>query len=246
VKVRAQLDTPPDAVVIVQASRMEEWKGHRLLIDALHLLRDLPGWVCWIVGGAQRLQESVYLQRLKTLAVRREVSDRVRFLGQRMDVARLFSAADIYCQPNIGAEPFGIAFVEALSAGLPVVATALGGAAEIVNRSCGVMVEAGDAQLLADELRKLINDQNERQRLSANGPERAAHLCDPRRQLNRLHTILENIAHADGVDGDTLSVAGVQRESGPSIASKSQSKRNNTSEKTIASRRSLQPSNVDD
>ena len=48
---RRQLDTPREAVVIVQASRLEAWKGHRVLIDALAALKDRPGWVAWIAGG---------------------------------------------------------------------------------------------------------------------------------------------------------------------------------------------------
>jgi len=55
---------------------------------------------------------------------------RVRFVGERLDVARILAAADIFCQPNIEAEPFGIVFIEALYAGLPVVASASGGALE--------------------------------------------------------------------------------------------------------------------
>ena len=48
-------------------------------------------------------------------------------------VPRLMAAADIYCQPNTTPEPFGIAFVEALAAGVPVVTTAMGGPLEIVD-----------------------------------------------------------------------------------------------------------------
>ena len=67
----------------------------------------------------------------------------MRWLGQRRDVPELLAAADIYCQPNVGAEPFGIVFVEALYTGLPVVTTALGGALEIIDASCGVLVPPG-------------------------------------------------------------------------------------------------------
>ena len=67
----------------------------------------------------------------------------MRFLGERRDVAACMRAADIHCQPNTAPEPFGLAFVEALYAGLPVVTTALGGALEILTDACGVLVPAG-------------------------------------------------------------------------------------------------------
>jgi glycosyltransferase involved in cell wall biosynthesis len=133
------------------------------------------------------------------------VADRVRFLGQRTDVPALLAAADIHCQPNLGAEPFGIAFVEALYAGLPVVTTALGAATEILDESCGVLVPPGDAAGLAEALRRLIEDPRERQRLGRAGPTRASQLCDPARQLNRLAEVLRP-STARGRAACTLSV----------------------------------------
>jgi glycosyltransferase involved in cell wall biosynthesis len=62
-RVRRELDTPADALVIVQSSRMEPWKGQSLLIAALGRLRDRLGWVAWVAGGAQRPHEQAYLDR---------------------------------------------------------------------------------------------------------------------------------------------------------------------------------------
>src|SRR5262249_49606163 len=142
-KVRAALDTPEDAVVIVQASRLEPWKGHQLLLEALAKLAPLSGWVCWIAGGPQLPGEDAYLAELRQPSDRLGVTGRVRWLGQRSDVPSLLAAADIHCQPNTGPEPFGIAFIEALYAGLPVVTTAIGGPMEIINDTCGVLVAPG-------------------------------------------------------------------------------------------------------
>src|SRR5205085_3788898 len=64
IKIRNETKTRQDSVVIIQVSRMEEWKGHVLLINALGKLRAMPEWTCWIVGGAQRREETRYAQRL--------------------------------------------------------------------------------------------------------------------------------------------------------------------------------------
>ena len=157
-EVRRELATAADDVVIVMACRLERWKGHRLLLDALARLSDMPRWRCWIAGGVQRRADQVYLAELQQFAADSGIADRVSFLGQRRDVPRLLCAADIHCQPNIGPEPFGLAFVEAMAAGLPVVTTATGGALEIVDESCGRSVAAEDSVALAAELRKLILD----------------------------------------------------------------------------------------
>ncbi|HEX2205366.1 MAG TPA: glycosyltransferase [Longimicrobium sp.] len=192
--VRRALGTAAEDVVIVQASRMEPWKGHRVHLEALALLRDVPGWTCWLAGGAQRPHEARHRRELGAFAAERGIAGRVRFLGERADVPRLFAAADVHCQPNLGPEPFGIAYVEALYAGLPVIASDLGGAAEIVDDSCGARVPAGDARAVADALRRLVGDPDLRTRLGAAGPARARALCDPAAQAARLHGLLTDLA----------------------------------------------------
>lgn len=200
-EVRRELDTPEHAVVLIQVSRLEPLKGHDLLLEALGRLRGSPGWVAWIVGGPQRPAEHAYLAALRARAAALGIADRVRFLGQRADVPRLLAAADVSCQPNAGAESFGIAPVEALYAGLPVVATRLGGVAEVLDATCGVLVPPGDAAALAAALGQLIADPEARARLGAAGPMRAAALCDPAQVLDRLRAVLAPVAGCPAMAG---------------------------------------------
>jgi glycosyltransferase involved in cell wall biosynthesis len=197
--IRAELNAPDDAVVIVQSSRLERWKGQTLLLSALGQLRDVPNWVCWIAGGAQRPHEAEYLQELQAQAGELGVGDRVQFLGQRADVPRLLVAADIHCQPNTGPEPFGIAFVEALYAGLPVVTTAMGGGMEIVDASCGQQVAPNDAKALSEVLRSLVTNPDQRATLAAGGRLRACALCDPAQQMTKLHDLLYQLVQQEAV-----------------------------------------------
>lgn len=190
--VRAELDTPPGAAVIIQVSRMEECKGHSLHLRALGSLLKLEGWVCWMVGGGQRPRERAYEERLKAEAAELGLGNRLRFLGQRRDVPRLLAAADIYSQPNTAPESFGLTFVEAMHAGLPVVTTAIGGACEVVDDSCGLLVPRGDAAGVGSALRELIETPSLVPRLGQRGPARARELCDPARQIARLHEVLES------------------------------------------------------
>ena len=193
-KVRSSLITASEAVVILQASRMEPWKGHNVLLEALAEIIDLPQWVCWIAGSPQRRREAVYEQSLRQRVKELGLSHRVRFLEHRSDITQLMQAADIYCQPNVGAEPFGIAFVEAMKAGLPVVTSAAGGPLEIIDKSCGVLVEPKSTASLALHLKALIENEQQRRRLGAAGAHRASALCDPGRQLRRLDAILRRTA----------------------------------------------------
>ena len=185
--------TPGKHVVIIQVSRMEAWKGHQVCLEALTMLRDVPGWTCWQVGGAQRRQEERYLDRLRAFATQHDIASRVRFLGERTDVPRLLGAADIYCQPNTAPESFGITFVEALSAGIPVVTTAMGGALEIVDETCGLLVPPRDAQALAAALRRLLGDEALRIRLGRQARIRRRELCDPATQIRRICEMLASL-----------------------------------------------------
>jgi len=191
--IREDLQTPEDAIVIVQSCRLEAWKGHGLLLDALGRLADVPRWMCWMAGGVQRPSEADYLAELRRQADALGIGERVRFLGQRADIPNVLASADIHCQPNTGPEPFGVAFVEALHAGLPVVTTALGGALEILTEDCGILVPPGAPDALATALLRLIQNDELRRQLGTNGPDRARHVSDPVRQLDKIVTALSSI-----------------------------------------------------
>jgi glycosyltransferase involved in cell wall biosynthesis len=189
--IRSALHTRSDATVIIQVSRMEPWKGHRLHFEALSMLRDIPNWVCWQVGGPQRPREIKYFESLIREAEQLGIRERVRFLGERKDVSTLLHAADLFCQSNHKPEPFGLVFIEALFAALPVVAIASGGALEIIDNSCGFLTLANAPAIAAAE-RVLIEDALLRASLSNAAPGRAETLCDVERQINKLAAILDS------------------------------------------------------
>jgi len=189
--IRREQAAGDETTVIIQVSRFEAWKGHLLHLNSLAKLNTAKDWVCWMVGGPQNPQEERHYHEVRETAERLGLTSRVRFLGQRSDVLKLLAGADIFCQPNEGPEPFGIVFVEALWAQRPIVTTALGGALEILNESCGVLVEPANPDALAAALRLLIESPDLRSRLGNAGPARARQLCDPAAQIAMLYHALE-------------------------------------------------------
>jgi glycosyltransferase involved in cell wall biosynthesis len=204
--IRASLDTPAGDTVVVMASRLDPMKGHRVLLSAVERLRQVPDWTCWIVGGAQGTDEAVYEGELRRAVRVFDLERRVRFAGQRRDVAAVLRAADVYCQPNTAPDAFGLSFVEALHAGLPVVTSAIGGALEIVDRDCGYLLPPGDENALTGALRALIVDAGERARLGQAARSRPAVICNPRTEMRRLQQALA--ARPPGVGLPLAALAG--------------------------------------
>jgi glycosyltransferase involved in cell wall biosynthesis len=190
--VRASIGVDEQTPVVLVASRFEKWKGHRALIAAMADIAE--PWQLWIAGTPQRADERAYERELREYARASRVDDRVRFLGERRDVAACMRSADIHCQPNTAPEPFGLAFVEALYAGLPIVTTAQGGALEILTDACGVLVPRDDTPALTRALRRLVVDREARLRLGTAGPARARELCDPATQLGALAALVRATA----------------------------------------------------
>jgi glycosyltransferase involved in cell wall biosynthesis len=177
-----------DFVVLV-AARFERWKGHDLLLEAAKRL-PAAGMRVWIAGAAQRPSEAAYQERLRAMAATPELAGVVTLLGEREDVPTLMRLADAYCQPNLRGEPFGIAIAEAMRAGLPCVVSAPGGAAELLDDSCAVVVAPGDTSAIAAALQSLQADPQRRAAMGRAAVERASRLTDPAGRLDELESAM--------------------------------------------------------
>jgi len=192
--VRQELGALPGDVVLLQASRADRWKGHDQLLAALERIKDLPGWRLWLAGGAQRPTERTFLSELAQQVSRAGLDERVRFLGERRDVPRLLAGADLYVQANRGPEGFSLVFIEAFAAGVPIVTMRLGGAAEIIDETCGALVAPGDVAGFAHALRELIPATERRRSMGARARARVVELCDPAARLRELERVLTETA----------------------------------------------------
>jgi glycosyltransferase involved in cell wall biosynthesis len=203
---RTQLQARPEDTVILQASRIERWKGPDLVLRALGRLQALPNWRFWLAGGAQRRHECSFLGELKRLAVELKIEDRVQFLGQRTDVPLLMRAADLYCQGNRGKESFGLSFLEAGYCGLPVVTTDLGAVPEWLDPSAGILVAVENVEALAQALRRLLTDAAQRKAMGACAKDKALELCNTSNQLHKLAQMLVRVSRRDRTadKGDAL------------------------------------------
>jgi len=157
-----------EARVVGVFSRLAQWKGQHVLLDAL---ARLPKHVhAVLVGEALFEADERYARRLRRRARKSELNGRVHFLGFRDDVPALMRGCDVVAHTSVAPEPFGRVIVEGMLAGCPVVAARAGGAREIVDhRQTGLLVPPGDAAALARALRRLLECPREAQALARRG-----------------------------------------------------------------------------
>lgn len=149
----------PTAIAV---SRFEPYKDHATLLRAVAHVPDMH--LLWAGDGPLRLTA-------EALATSLGIRERVHFLGRRSDIPSLLKSGDFFIQSS-HTEGFGIATVEAMAAGLPVIATDIAGLNEVV-RGTGLLVSHADAAALAATIRSLIGSPEKRQELSRRSQLRA-------------------------------------------------------------------------
>jgi glycosyltransferase involved in cell wall biosynthesis len=148
---RASLDLPENALVLIKVANLIPYKGHHDLIDALALLDKKHEWRLLCAGN-----DSGILAGLKEHAAAAGVADRIVWLGQRTDVGNLLQLADIGVLAS-HEEGFSNSILEYMAAELPVIATAVGGAAEAIeDEVTGVIVPPRNPPALAEALERLM------------------------------------------------------------------------------------------
>jgi glycosyltransferase involved in cell wall biosynthesis len=160
---RASLGIPPEAIVAGTVSRLFREKGHKHLLSAAALLRDThPGLWLLIVGKGD--QRDVLEQQARELGI----ADRVVFAGFYDDIPGALRAMDIFTQPSVDHEGFPTAVLEAQAAGLPVVASDIGGTVETIHvGETGILVPPANAAALAEAIGGLCADGARRARMAA-------------------------------------------------------------------------------
>nr|WP_062397079.1 glycosyltransferase [Pseudonocardia sp. AL041005-10] len=169
--VRRELGIPGDEFVVVFVGRLVTEKGVLELLTAFSdLLADRPAWLLLVGDAAPSERDQSVRARLEE-EHRRDPAAAARTLrlGLRTDVPDLLAAADLAVQPSYR-EGMPVAVLEAMSAGVPLVATDIRGSREAVDGGrAGVLVPPRDAPKLSAAVRALAADDRERTRLAAAG-----------------------------------------------------------------------------
>lgn len=164
---RHSLQLAPDALLVGTVGELRELKGHEeFLLAASRLAPRFPN-AHFIIAGSDPTGTNEHRAALERLVAKLRLEERVHFTGWLEDVAPLLSALDVFVSASRN-ESFGLAIVEAMACGAPVVATATEGAREIVeDEESGALVSIGDVDALAAAVCAVLEDAGKRKRMSA-------------------------------------------------------------------------------
>lgn len=184
-EVRKEFDLPPDSNLIGVFAKVAPIKGQDLLIEGLPQVLDAhPNTYVLFVGSA----DTPFARWAKQRSHELEVGGHVLFTGTRTDVARLMQAVDVVASPS-RSETFGMAVLEAMALGKPVVATRVGGLPELVrDGETGLLVDFA-AMSLARALSQLLTSAELRNHLGESASAFARRYYTPERMVHDIEAV---------------------------------------------------------
>ena len=181
---------PADALVALCVSNFYAYKGHEELMEAAaRVIPAYPNVIFMLVG-----RDSGTLEATRTRVRERGIEESVRFVGSRTDVPDLLRASDLFVHPS-REEGFSNAILEAMAAGLPVVACDVGGNPEaVVDRETGRLVPPRNAAAFASAVSELLADPEKRKAMGEAGRHRASERFSPDRMVGEMQSLYESLA----------------------------------------------------
>jgi glycosyltransferase involved in cell wall biosynthesis len=192
-RIRQAFEVDDDTPVAIMVANLIHYKAHDVLLAAWRIVLDtMPTAVLWLVGdGPERA-------RLETLAHELGIAGRVDFAGSRSDLPDLLAASDLLVHAS-REEGFCNAILEGMAAGLPVVATAVGGNPEAVDDGrTGWLVPPDDAGALAAAVARVLGDSAAGRLLGAAGQARVAQAFTVERMIAAYEALYAEVLAGKG------------------------------------------------
>lgn len=193
---RRKLKIPLDAVVCLTSARIEKRKGYQYQLQAIEQLRSTPVWnhlyFIWVGGG---VFEPEFETELQETVKQLKIKDKVKFLGQQDNVSQLLDVADIFILTS-ELEGMPLSVMEAMSKGLPVIATAVSGIPEELGNTGQLIADPkhdpkATVRELCDVLQNWAMNAELRQRIGMNCKKRAEKMFKEERMIQETISVIE-------------------------------------------------------
>lgn len=151
---RARHGIPDHALTFCCIAGFRSEKGHLILLEAFsEVLKDFPD-ACLVLAG-----DGPVRTQAEARALADGIMSQVIFVGNMSDVRPVLAASDVKVLASTSVETFSVAMLEAMAMGLPVISTAIGGAAEaVIENQTGLLVPIADAKALASAMKRAASD----------------------------------------------------------------------------------------
>jgi glycosyltransferase involved in cell wall biosynthesis len=174
-------------------------KGQEILVEATALLKRRGLAIKSLIVGAPFPGNEEHLKRLQLKITELGVDDCVLLAGELADPCPAYAAMDVLAMTSVQPEPFGGVVSEAMSLGLPVIATNIGGSVDqVVEGETGLLVAPGDPDQLASAIEKLMNDSELRRRMGQAAVARVREHFSTSKMTARIEQLLESVMSRDG------------------------------------------------
>ncbi len=192
-RVRGQLGIPDDSLIVGMVARLSTSKGQAELLEAMLPVLGRREKVHLVLVGSEYPSNNGMVDQLESMTAEAGMGSRVHLLGQRTDVPQLLEAFDVFAHPS-HAEPFGLAVLEAMAHGLPVVAWDEGGTRELViDSESGVLVSPGDIAGLGKALETLLLEGARRDAMGRTAEQLSHAAFDPAVASRRFAQLLDRM-----------------------------------------------------
>ncbi|WP_342564485.1 glycosyltransferase family 4 protein [Paenibacillus sp. FSL R7-0345] len=156
---------------VLLVGRLAHWKGQHVVLEAAKAFKQDSRVKFWLAGDALFGEEAYKQELIQT--IRQNDLTNVSLLGHVDDIQGLMQKADLLIHTSVTPEPFGQVIVEGMAAGLPVIASNEGGPVEIVVPGVtGMLIQPGDAGVLAESITWMLEHPEERRMMAENGTKR--------------------------------------------------------------------------
>jgi glycosyltransferase involved in cell wall biosynthesis len=187
-KVKKEYGIREDQKIIGVVGRLNPEKGQLVFLKAFRkVLKRFPSVTALIIGEGQDREE------LEAYCNKHEMRESVRFTGYQEKISSFYQILDILVLPSLS-EGLPNTVLEAMSFGIPVVATSVGGVPEVINNENGILVPPGDHETLVDGITRLLQDDQLRRALGIKGKDSLYPRFSPSYRAQQLIELYKNLS----------------------------------------------------
>jgi glycosyltransferase involved in cell wall biosynthesis len=184
-EIRKEFGIASDKIVLLSVANLVPYKDFDTVLTALSNIKAKGISFHYLAIG-----EGKERKRIEELVKKMDLTSEVSFPGNRMDIKDILYAADIFIHSSLG-EGCSNAILEAMAAGLPVIATDTGGTNEVVDDSNGRLFEFGNVEQLEKYLLEILSDKSLRKTLAENSKKKAISNFSIDRMISEFYKIIE-------------------------------------------------------